>query len=278
MVDWGNARSTNLGTAISAKFHNITATSATGTTSSRIVNLMIQARAAYVEQNNNDTLCLANANACQNMVCYGVPSCKMHNNRTQTQLGQQGTSVSSETGRNFLCDGDTGTGMNGCEIYNNYINANDGRAARFRNVNSNINVTSIHDNLIDNIVSGSTGNYAAAIHLCDPDSGNNDASSWDVLNNTLNFKTGAGNGVMARACAGFPKFRNNTLHCTGSCGGMLGDVRQSGSLASTLELINNDPVPLISNPQANAETYTTLRVCKSGSAGGAGLITSVSCP
>jgi hypothetical protein len=270
MIDWGGATS-SLGKAFSVKIHNITSTSATGTTSGRIVNLQIQASKARVEYNNNDVTCLAAASACQGMICYGTTDCKVHNNRAKNQLNV-GT---LETARAFLCDGDAGTGMNGCEIYNNYIDTQDGRAVRMRDVNSGVNTTSVHDNLIDNISGGSTGNYVAAIHLCDPDSGTNDGSGYAIFSNT--FTLNNGNVVMARACANFPQVRNNRFVCFSSCSGLLGNVRQSGTLASTLQLTNNSPVPLTSSPQTNAETNTILRVCNSGSAGGSGTIKVISC-
>jgi hypothetical protein len=196
----------------------------------------------------------------------------MHNNRATSQLGVG----IDEVARNFLCDGDVGTGMNGCEIYNNYVNTNDGRAVRFRDVNSGVNTTTAHDNLVDNIAAGTSGNYIAAFHLCDPDSGTNDGSSYDIFNNTLKFTSG--NGIMARSCTGFPKFRNNTLTCLTTCAGLLGNVRQGFTTINTLQLSNNNPVPLISSPQTDVEINSIIQICNSGSVGGTGAINFIPCP
>jgi hypothetical protein len=266
-IDWGAAASTSLGNATSVKIHNISSTSATGASNNRIVNLHIQASVPRVEYYNNDTTCLAGANACQGTVCYGVKDCKIHNNRATTQLGVG----ISETARAFLCDGDTGVGMNGCEIYNNYVNTQDGRAIRFRNVNSSVNITAVHDNLIDNIASGSTGNYASAIHLCDPDTGTNDGSSYLITANT--FKMRDGSVVVARGCRGFPQVNANVVVCIAACTGLFSNVRQSDGGASTLKLVNNAPMPLTSRPQNQAEAGTSLEICNSGTSGGRATIT-----
>lgn len=277
-TDGGTATASNLGTAFTFRMHNLTATSSTGTTSGRIVVLQIQSSQDRVEYSYNDTLCLATANACQDMICYGVMDCKMHNNRSQSQLTTLGTGTSPEVPRNFLCDGDVGVGMNGCEIYNNYINANDGRAIRWRDVNSSHNTVSAHDNLIDNIQNGSTGNYIAAIHVCDPDSGTNDGSSYSIYNNTLNFVANqAGNGLMARGCTGFPTFKNNVIECSANCSGVLTNNRL-GYGAGTLAIMNNNPVPLSSNPQNSVESGNTTNYCNSGSIGGAGTMVPITCP
>jgi hypothetical protein len=156
---------------------------------------------------------------------------------------------------------------------------NDARGVRFRVVKSGVNPTLVHDNLIDNIQNGSSGSYVAAFHLCDPDSGTDDGSTYNIYSNTLRFAGGAsGNGLMARGCTGFPIFQNNTIVCiSGSCDGMLTNNRQ-GYGPGTLAIMNNDPVPLASNPQNNVESGNTTNYCSSGSMGGTGTATSITCP
>ena len=280
MIDGSSATASNLGTRFTFRMHNLTASSATGTIAGRIIVMQIQSAQDRVEYSYNDTLCLAKANACQDMICYGTADCKMHNNRSQAQLLTVGTGTYAETARNFLCDGDLPpAGMNGCEVYNNYIVANDGRAVRLRDVNSSANVVSAHDNLIDSIQGGSSGNYIAAFHICDPDSGTNDGSAYNIYSNTLNFVSGAaGNALMARGCTGFPTFQNNVINCVGgsNCGGILTSNRQ-GYAAGTLTIKNNAPVNLTSSPQNKVEATNTTHYCNSGTIGGVGTATAISC-
>ena len=270
MIVWDIA-TTTLGATAAVHVHNVTSTSATGASSSRIVNLQFQG-AQRAEFDQNDVTCLATAAACQGVVCYGAEDCKLHNNATHSQLAPTVT----ETARHFICDGNTGVGMNGCEIYANYIEVKDARGVRLRNVNSNANPVAVHDNLFDAITDDSGGNYIAALHLCDPDTGSNDASGYDLHDNTFRVSNG-GNVVMERGCSGYPKLRDNVVSCTtAQCTGLFANVRQEST--STLELTNNEPIPMASSPQSNVEATASVHVCKSGTFGGAGQVTTITCP
>lgn len=276
MIDWGSTPS-QLGTAVSAKIHNITSTSATGPSSARIVNVQLQSDFAYPEFSYNRITCLSQAGSCQGIVSYDNANNLFHNNFLSNQLSQI-NGATSDTARAVTCDGDTpgtGRGGGGCQIYNNYIEAEDGRAFRLRNVNSTPNTSSIHDNLVDDIVSGSSGAYIAAVHLCDPDSGQNDASAWSVYTNTFNVSDG-GTILMARNCTGFPQFSGNTINGT-QWTGLLADLRAIDGLSATLTLLNNSGVTTTAKPQSNVEAGATLQLCDSGTAGGAGVITAVTC-
>lgn len=274
-----NPSSSTLGTAFGVKLHHLTTTPATGLTNSRISNLWVNGNSlVHLEVNNNKTTCWSTSAACQGMATYQVGDTKYHNNWAINQLQNSG---SSETPRAVDCDGNLPNGSEGCEVYNNYFDAQDGRAWRFRNVTNVTGVTTAHDNLVDNIVHGSTGSYAAAVHICDPDSGTNDGTPYVFSNNT--FNTSDGTVLLSRGCTNFPKFQNNVVVCLSTCSGLLARIAQpiSGS-STTFQLTNNSgpnntAIPLTSNPQTNVESGATAQVCKTGTVGGSGTITQVGC-
>lgn len=273
-IDW-NPGSSTLGTAFGAKFHHITSTAATGLTSTRIANLWINSNSKMnVEYNNNKTTCLSTAAACQGMVTFAVNDVKVHNNWIVNQLNNAST---SETARALDIDGNLPSqAATGVEIYNNYIDTQDGRAIRFRNVTNASDVTTAHDNLIDNVTRGSTSNYVAAIHVCDPDSGNNDGSSYVFSANSVNITDGT--GLFSRNCTGFPQFSGNIIGCIVTCSGQLaviGTPINSGT--TTFQLTNNAPVTLTSSPQSSVQASATANVCNTGTVGGAGTINVISC-
>jgi hypothetical protein len=276
MIDWSGATAP-LGTAVSAKIHNVTSTSATGPTSARIINLQVQSRVAYPEFSYNKVTCVSQAGSCQGIATYDNLNNLFHNNYLVNELSKINGSI-SDTARAVVCDGDTpgtGPGGGGCRMYNNYVVAEDGRAFRLRNVNSGRYTSSIHDNLVDRIVSGDSGEYIAAVHLCDPDSGQDDASAWSIYSNTFNV-SGGGSIVMARNCNGFPPFRRNTINGT-NWSGLLANVRVLGGGSSTLALLANAPITTTANPQSHVEPGATLKLCGSGTAGGGGRVTPVTC-
>ena len=271
MIDW-EPISSSLGRAFGVKIHNITGVSATGTSSGRIGIIWVTANAnANLELNNNKLTCQSNASSCNAVSFWKANDAKVHNNLFVNQ--QANPIITGDTARAVVCDG----GGHGCEGYNNYFDAEDGRAWRLRRMDDAYDAVSFHDNQIDNIIKGSTGNYVAAIHVCDPDSGVDNGAGYVFQNNTL--KIANGNGLMSRNCANFPVFRNNTIQCLGTCTGRLAYIRTpvAGATTTTFELDNNDVVPLTSNPQIEVQSGAVANVCKSGTAGGTGTINYPAC-
>src|SRR5215472_12443128 len=254
--------------------HNITSTAMNGTLSTRIYNFNVGIPVAHVEYSYNNVTCLSQANACQGMAC-GTYDCKIHNNKTTMQ--KLTLASGGETGRASGCDTQGGVPMSGCEIYNNYYDVGDARAIRFRNVLSGVLQTFIHDNLIDNISVGTSGNYAGALHICDPDSGTDDGSKYLIWWNTLNISDG--NGLFTRGCTGNPVFQNNRINKIGVGTGTLATIRApiAGS-STTFTMKNNVPVTLTSSPNTSVESGASLSQCNTGTTGGAETITTLSCP
>ena len=79
MLDFGSIAKTTI-TGPNVKVHDNVSTSATGLSSSRIVNLQVQGTAhrtaAYPEFYNNTTTCKSTAAACHGIVAYGVYNTK----------------------------------------------------------------------------------------------------------------------------------------------------------------------------------------------------------
>lgn len=254
MVDFSSI-SRNSVSGPNVKIHDITSTSATGTNSSRIVNLQVQgtahATAAYVEFYNNRTTCVSAAAACQGIVAYGLYNAKIHDN---TITNQRADASLTETPRGVICDQ-----TDGCEIYNNTFDAQDGRAVRLRGTSAKNGVNSVHNNTVNNVVRGSNSNQVAAFHFGDPDSGS-EVENAEIYNNTINASTGQ--VIMVRAATGI-NIHDNTINQTGS--GNLLDVRAGGG-ATGAQLLRTTIVGGTTSSVCDAGTNVT--VCKSGNASG----------
>ena len=258
------------------RVHNITSTSATGINSNRIANIWIDGNGVLdIDYSYNFTTCLATASACQGGVSFWRKSIVVHNNRMVNQLT---SGITTDTARGFICDGTLVTQPgDSCQIYNNYVDAEDGRAFRFRNVTVANGPAYIHDNLIDNIRVGTSGFSVGALHICDPDSGSNDGSQYLIWWNTLNINDG--NGLFTRGCSGNPVFQNNRINKIGLGTGTLAAIRApiAGS-STTFTLKNNIPITLTSSPNTSVDAGASLSQCNTGTTGGAGTITTLSCP
>lgn len=278
-IDWAPSSNPHSATTPILLVHNITSTAGQSTSSLRIYNFALQVHGAIAAYDNRVT-CLTNSGACQGISASGsggpgATDVKIHDNFIEMQLLNPATT--GDTGRAALCDGSgDSTNVLGCEIYNNYIDVHDSRAIRWREVAATDDVVSAHDNLIDNATNGSTSIYDDVVHLCDPNSGTDDGTGYDIYHNTFNLTAGAVL-LMERNCTGFPKFENNTIHGT-SWNGIAGWARTLGSGPSTLEMLNNPGVTSTSrSPQSTTETNATLEICNSGTAGGSGTVTTVTC-
>jgi hypothetical protein len=260
MIDFGSLSSNSV-SGPNVKIHDNSSVSATGISSSRIVNLQVQgtahSNAAYVEFYNNATLCQSTAAACQGIVAYGLWNTKVHNNTLVNQLSDPN---STETPRAVICDQ-----TDGCEIYANTIDAQDGRAVRLRGTNNKNDVNSVHDNTINNVVAGTNGNHVAAFHIGDPDSGS-EVENATIYNNTINAVDGW--VFMARSATAIT-IRDNTLNGSGSLS--LLDARSLG--APTQVYIMRTTVPS-GTADSFCESGVSATVCKSGAASGSCSISS----
>lgn len=268
--DFSSINSGSLTGVPNISIHNMGSISATGITSTRIVNLQVQASTtislpttpvnkAYAVFYNNETTCLTNTAACQGIVAYGLWDAKIYSNHLINQLNN---ASSSETPRAMIFD-QTG----GSEAYNNLIVAQDGRAVRLRGSKPLNDVNAVHDNVVDTIVAGSNSNHVAAVHLGDPDSGS-EVEGADIYNNVFNFTSGL--IAMSRSATGI-NFHDNTVNCV-SCGGAftpdLYYLRSiGGGVASSANILRNT-LPGLPGPQSLCDSGTTSLVCQSGTASG----------
>jgi hypothetical protein len=260
LIDYGSLATGTLSGSITTKIHNITSTSGTGLTSTRIINLQVQGIAhttiAYPEFYDNFTTCQATAAACQGQVAFGTYDAKKHNNKEVNQLSN---ASSTETPRADFCDQ-----TDGCEVYANYYDTQDGRAFRFRGSSNTHDVNSSHDNYVDNVVAGTNPNYVAAIHLGDPDTGT-EVESLTVNHNVINYTSGL---VSMQRDATAVTITGNTVNCV-SCAGngtpnlwWLRITSANATQGSALGTTFNGGTP--DAPQTQCDVGTSSLVCNSG--------------
>ena len=254
MLDFGSISKTSI-TGPNIKVHDNVSTSATGLSSSRIVNLQVQgtahSNAAYPEFYNNTTTCKSTAAACQGIVAYGVYNTKIHNNTVNNQLSSP---KSTETPRGALCDQ-----TDGCEIFSNVFDAQDGRAVRMRGTSPKHGPNSVHNNTIKNVLAGSNQNHVAAFHIGDPDSGT-EVENATITANTIYFTSGQ--LFMVRSATGV-SITGNTVAGNGTIN-ML-DLRYAG-YPSGASLTNTQIVG--GQGTSFCESGTSGKVCKSGNVSG----------
>ena len=254
MIDFGGFTKTAI-SGPNVLIHDNTSVSATGISSSRIVNLQVQATAhsniAYAAFYNNATLCQSTAAACQGVVAYGLWNVKVYNN---TFVNQMANANSTETPRAVICDQ-----TDGCEIYSNTFDAEDGRAVRMRGTNNKNDVNSVHDNIVNNVKAGSNGNEVAAFHIGDPDSGT-EVENATIYNNTINATTGW--VFMARSATAIT-IRDNALN-TNTTVNLL-DARSVG--AATGVLLDRTTITG-GSAMSFCESGVSATVCKSGNVSG----------
>ncbi len=254
MLDFGSIAKTTI-TGPNIKIHDNVSTSATGLSSSRIVNLQVQgtahSNAAYPEFYNNTTTCKSTAAACQGIVAYGIYNTKIHNNTVNNQLSSP---TSTETPRGVLCDQ-----TDGCEIFSNVFDAEDGRAVRMRGTSPKHGPNSAHDNTVKNVVAGSNQNHVAAFHIGDPDSGT-EVENATITKNTIYFTSGQ--IFMVRSATGVT-LTGNTAVGTGTIN-ML-DLRYDGS-PSSASLTDTSLVG--GQGMSFCASNTSGKVCKSGNVSG----------
>jgi hypothetical protein len=254
MIDVGSTSATQV-VGPNILIHDNTSVSATGISSSRIVNLQVQGQphltTGYVEFYNNSTLCQSTAAACQGIVSYGMWNTKVHNNIFVNQLASPN---STETPRAIICDQ-----TDGCEIYSNTFDAEDGRAVRLRGTNAKNDVNAVHDNTINNVVLGNNPNQVAAFHIGDPDSGT-EVENATIYNNTINATTGW--VFMAPSATGIT-IRDNTVN-TNTTVNLL-DARSLG-VSTQVNLYRTTMQG--GAAQSFCESGVTSTVCRSGSVSG----------
>jgi hypothetical protein len=245
-VDW--APGTAVNASISA--HNLTAVVPSQPTVSRSFAVSMISKGNHVEAYSNDLTCVADANACQTIMCYGTADCKLHHNKMTMQQN-----ITVETGRAMILDGGT---LNG-EVWNNNVTTNNNRAVRVRD-SSNIR---IHDNTFGPV----TGINIATIHLGDPDAGVNDLNVT-VDNNTIQ---GAGGIVVFIRNGINATVRNNHVTCAG-CSRSFASVRTGIQTEITIsdnpDILLNWPSPQIFVEGPNGKAT----ICNSGTAFGSGII------
>ncbi len=254
MIDLGGTTKTTL-SGPNVLVHDNTSVSATGISSSRIVNLQVQGTAhsniGYAAFYNNATLCQSTAAACQGVVAYGLWDVKVYNN---TFVNQMANAASTETPRAVICDQ-----TDACEIYSNVFDAEDGRAVRMRGTNNKNDVNSVHDNTVNNVVAGSNQNEVAAFHIGDPDSGT-EVENATIYNNTINATTGW--VFMARSATGIT-IRDNTVN-TNTTVNLL-DGRSVGA-STQVDLFRTTLSG--GTAQSFCESGVNVTVCKSGNVSG----------
>jgi hypothetical protein len=245
-VDW----SPGTGVNASLSVHNLTIVVPSQPTVSRSFGVSIISKGNHVEGYSNDLTCVADANACQTIMCFGTTDCKLHHNKMTMQQN-----ITAETGRAMILDG----GVTNGEVWNNNIITNNNRAVRVRD-SSNIR---IHDNILGPVTAVNT----AAIHLADPDAGVNDLNVT-VDNNTIT----AQGGIVVFIRNGINAFvRNNHVICSG-CSNSFATVRTGTQTELTL---SDNPDILLSwpSPQIFVEGPNgKATICNSGTGFGSGII------
>jgi hypothetical protein len=257
-VDWPL---TSKPTITSIRIFNNTMLVPTQPTVSRSFAVSVVGTNHTVEMFSNDVTCVADANACQALVCFRAASCKFHHNRADMLFN-----TTSERGRALLFDGSVQSG----EAWNNLIIANNNRAVRIRD-SFNIRV---HHNQIKNI----QNNGAGTIHLADPDAGA--VNDLRTLVDENDFELA--DGIVLFVRNGFNvTARNNRFSCSGNCSlSKFAIVRTplSPGTRSELTLENNPNVILyMAPPQVTVDLGGTLNICNSGQAGGNGTIIPTAC-
>jgi hypothetical protein len=155
----------------------------------------------------------------------------------------------AESSRALLCDGLAAS----CEFANNFIDTGNNRALRYRAFAEagQPGPVSWHDNRLDNIAHSTI----AAVHLCDPDTGGNNANGLDIYANTFVLGPEA-TAVMVRGClAPGPAVRGNTFECAvdGCVGAQLASLRFS-DVGTHLTLGDNHVDPGIAPATLEAGT------------------------
>lgn len=213
--------------------------------------------------------CAADTNACQGVMCFESPNCKVHNN-----LEICNDVTVAESCRANLADAQDATCTLGTAdnmlVYDNDIDANDNRVMRVRCAAH----ARFFNNLVNNLLAG-TG----AIHLGDADNGEDQANMDFVsFNNTYTVKDGT--VLMLRNTSGVSLI-NERVKCVTSCAnGKFAYVRTAitpGTL-STATICNNPTVAGIGFTTENlVETGATLNYGNSGAASGTGTKNVIGC-
>jgi len=253
-IDW-SATSSSIGSTPSVLIEYVTVQAPPVPTSSRTGNIWVSGAVMQTVIHNTDLTCPPQANACQGVTIWNNTSASLYNSRITlsdtTSLGQDS--------RGIICDGDTGS----CQFHNNYIYAANNRAFRLRTY-SLIPVApmSWHDNLIDDVVSTSTG---GSVHLGDPDTSQNapsPISNLTLLHNTFVIG-GGGTAIFAGDTAALgPVARDNVVKCKpgNDCGSL---ARASQNFGSGWLTIYNNTLDEGIGP-INAMGGTTVQYCNTG--------------
>lgn len=281
MVDGNSGASTP--TAANIIFNNIDSTPATNVSTTRITNIQVNNQGAWIQAHDNHTTCLSTSTACQGFVAYGVAKLEHYNNWITNQQMATGT---GDSPRGVICDtlstATTGLGTYKCDIHDNYCDAKDGRCFRTRAART----AHVWNNIIDNVtppVSGTDGT-SAAVHLGNPDSGNDSGTTLVEYNQlTLGSNNGSTSGshvgglpfLVADTSGTGWKLQHNSLTCPSglTCSNTptwvnLRNVNGAGG--QVLTVYNTTFTGSISTPQNNVESSGTLTLCNSGTASGSG--------
>jgi hypothetical protein len=183
----------------------------------------------------------------------------VHGNTLTNQLADP---ASTETPRAVICDQ-----TDGCEIYSNTIDAQDGRAVRLRGTSAAHGVNAVHDNVIKNVVAGTNQNEVAAIHIGDPDSGA-EVENATIYSNTFNVSTGW--VFMARSATGIT-IRDNAVNASGAIS--LLDARYESATGVNLMRTTVSG----GSATSSCEPGTTVTVCQSGNVIGACTLNNSGC-
>lgn len=262
-IDWSNTQLANAAPAIT--IDHITSRLADVVGGSRNLNISIISR-MNAEIKYNDVTCPAGAAACQGVMCYGITNCKVHDN-----LIEMSPNYTAETGRGIILD-QASSG----EVYSNEITANNNRAVRLRGTK----LTRVHGNTIKNITAGGNGLVAqlGAVHLADSDPVDGfetgDANEID----TNRFEVAGGTVIFTRGGDATTVFHDNEIVQMTS-GGKLASMRvwSAGGGTSSLTIKDNPTATVLPAPQTTVEAGAAVVICTSGTATGAGTITTV-CP
>jgi len=257
-IDWGAPAKVN---GVTIKLTNLTINVPSQPSAARSYAISILGARHNVEAASNHITCVADARACQAIMCFGTADCRMHHNRV---ILTQNTT--DETSRGLLFDG----GVEGGEAFNNTITANNNRGVRIRD-SAHIR---IHRNTFQNITE--TGSLAT-IHLGDPDG--TAVNDLDVLVDNNTFEAAGGKMIFIRGAIN-ATVSNNVVTCIGG-GACSSSLFATVRAATKTELrLENNPGALLSLPpeQIFVEQGTKIFLCNSGNAFGSGTIVHISCP
>jgi hypothetical protein len=254
---------------LTVSIYNVTAsmTQSGDVSTTRTGNFRVQGQANIITNfYNNDVTCGATTPVCQGLELFDAGG-NIYSNYFHWSTNTSGT----DTPRAIIADGTFGTNPpQTTNVYQNYIDVANGRAFRPKNQFG----ARFHDNYVTNISNDGT---IGALHIADPDAGDNVGMNMLAENNNFQVSTGA--VAMARSGTGIILQTNKVGCIGGSCtGGVFAYARTPTGSVTRVVVKNNSSVSGVGFTSENkVDASAVLLNCNSGAVTGAGTSTSIAC-